>query len=92
MLEMTWPGREAFRAAPRTTLRLHQTSHVTSSTVGTYQDTNVGGEGLGAPYGWVQRTAGLTWVVLAHASHMAPVEAPEAAHDMLTRWIEGQFG
>ena len=71
---LQWPGRQRFETAERVTL---------SRAVPT------GGMGNRRSYGWMKRVDGLTWVVIAHASHMAPADQPEAALDMVHRWVDG---
>jgi cathepsin A (carboxypeptidase C) len=73
--QLQWPGQRAFAAAERVTLSRPVASRE--------------GDARNAPYGWMKSAGGLVWVVLAHASHMVPADQPEAALDMIERWIGG---
>lgn len=42
----------------------------------------------GKPVGWFKEVENLAEVIIANAGHMAPMDQPEAALDMITRWIK----
>ena len=49
------------------------------------------GDGAGAaPAGYVKEGGGLTYVVVRGAGHLLPQDQPERAHDMITRFVNGQ--
>ncbi|RHY32003.1 hypothetical protein DYB32_002973 [Aphanomyces invadans] len=69
--QLEWPGQAAFTAARRFTWRLQR--HALD-------------EG-GPPAGFVQTGGNLTTIVVRDAGHMVPFNAPEAALDMVRRFI-----
>lgn len=61
----------------------------TSSSVS--ENTTAGAEAATrAPAGWVQRHGLLTECVIAGAGHLAPMDQPARAYDMVVRFIEGE--
>jgi hypothetical protein len=44
----------------------------------------------GAPYGYAKSAGVLTFLVVRNSGHMVPMDVPEAALDMITRFLKGQ--